>query len=862
MSDVAPSSVSTSTVISTLTANLIVSGIFVGCFVLLRLQFKRIYSPKSSFDLIEEDKKPEPLPKDPFRWILILLTKPQSFILQQAGLDGYFFLRYLKIFAYLFLGGLLTYIILLPVNATNGNGNHGFDQLSIANVIHRHRYYAHVFVGWVWYGIVVFVIYRELFFYNSLRNVVLSSPKYAGKNSSKTVLFQSVPDELLDGKQFFKIFNGVKRIYVCRSTKELESKLETRVGLVNQLEAAENKLLKLAMKAKLKADKKNQPIELADEISAYVPEKKRPKMKEGGWFSSKVDTIRHCHKEIDKLNKEIGHLQKGFKKFKPFNSMFVEFENQYYAQLAYQSTVHHNPLRMRPAYTGIEPADIKWSNMRLFWWERIVRRFLAFAAIIAVIIFWAIPVAFVGVISNITFLTNKLPWLRWILKMPPALFGVVTGLLPTALLAILMMLLPMFIRGMAIVSGSPSVQAIEMYTQRAYFGFLMVNGFLVTALASSATATVTKIVEQPTSAMSILANKLPLSSNFYISYLILQGLSIASASLFQVVGLFLYYILGALLDNTVRKKYARFSGLGTVSWGTVFPIFTQLACITLAYSIISPLIILFACAAFFLIYIAYCYNLTYVYKESPDNRGMHYPVALFQTFTGIYLGQICMLGIFIVGKGWGPIVLQVIGILATAFCHVHLQEAFDHLLTVVPIDCMKALDGYSNTPSFQGHTEYHEKVTSRKRRKQQQREKQEYQEQILSETSLTPDLEKEPAPRVGTAPLLADRDFKRISIANPNPLLRFVRPDVFLNFRNSKNLLPSSYTMETKEDSTKHTYHPPAISAKCPGVWIPRDPMGLSDLEIENLKSVVDISNENAGFNETGGIIYLGKPPN
>ena len=55
------------------------------------------------------------------------------------------------------------YIILLPVNATNGNHNKGFDQLSIANVKHPRRYYAHVLMGLVFNGIVIFVIYRELF---------------------------------------------------------------------------------------------------------------------------------------------------------------------------------------------------------------------------------------------------------------------------------------------------------------------------------------------------------------------------------------------------------------------------------------------------------------------------------------------------------------------------------------------------------------------------------------------------------------------------------------------------------------------------------------------------------------------------
>ena len=61
------------------------------------------------------------------------------------------------------------YIILLPVNATNGNHNKGFDQLSIANVKHPRRYYAHVLMGLVFNGVVIFVIYRELFFTTPLK---------------------------------------------------------------------------------------------------------------------------------------------------------------------------------------------------------------------------------------------------------------------------------------------------------------------------------------------------------------------------------------------------------------------------------------------------------------------------------------------------------------------------------------------------------------------------------------------------------------------------------------------------------------------------------------------------------------------
>lgn len=852
------SSTSTSAVLSTLVTNLIAAGIFVGCFLILRLKFKRIYSPKANFDLVPEEKKPEPLPSDPFSWIYILLTKPHSFIIQQAGLDGYFFLRYLLIMALTFLFGMLTWIILLPINATNGKGNVGLDQLSIANVKHQHRYYAHVIVGWVYYGIVIFVIYRELFFYNSLRCAVLSSPKYAKRLSSRTVLFQSVPYSLLDEKQFIKMFEGVKRIYIVKSSRKLESAVRRRDAEINRLELAQNKLLRTAVKNKMKADKKGLLIEPADEISAYVPEKKRPSHRLGGMFSKKTDTIRHAQEEIPKLNDEVRKLQKHFRTFKLKNSIFVEFENQYYAQVAFQTTIHHNPMRLSPAYTGLSPGDIQWGNMRLFWWELITRSTIAYAVIIALIILWAVPVAFVGLISNITYLTNKVHWLRFILNMPEKLLGIITGLLPTILLSFLMSLLPIFIRAMAQVAGMPSVQHIELFTQNAYFAFLIINSFLVTAVSSSATATVTKILENPQLAMSILAAGLPKSSNFFISYIVLQGLGISGSSLFQVVGLFLYYILGALLDRTVRKKWIRFSTLGTMAWGGTFPIYSNLASITLAFCIISPMILLFATAAFLMVYVTYCYNLTYVFIECADTRGLHYPVALMQTFTGIYLGQICMLGILAVGKGWGPIVLQAIGLVTTIFCHIYLRSAFNGLRQVVPVDCMRALDGVSSTPSFDGETEYQTKVLDRKNtsrvtekeRAKEDREEEEIKDDLAEEREESKHL---------VVPLLADRDFKEFE--SHNFLIRFFRPDVFYNYKNVRKMLPSFYYDNPDEEDNKHAYHVPATSAKPPNVWIPKDPYGLSTIQIEELSRIVRISDENSTFDKKGNIVYLGGPP-
>jgi hypothetical protein len=85
------------------------------------------------------------------------------------------------------------------------------------------------------------------------------------------------------------------------------------------------------------------------------------------------------------------------------------------------------------------------------------------AATAALIVFWAIPVAFVGVLSNLTYLTNTLTFLQFICNLPTVLIGLITGLLPAVLLAVLMALLPIVLKLFAKLSGIPTTDAIDRY---------------------------------------------------------------------------------------------------------------------------------------------------------------------------------------------------------------------------------------------------------------------------------------------------------------------------------------------------------------------------------------------------------------
>lgn len=870
---------STSQVVTSLVFNIVVFAVFFISFILLRLKIKRIYQPKSSFDLINDEKKPQPLPSGIWQWIVPLLKKSDNFIIQQAGLDGYFFIRYLFIIsAYCGFSMLYMFPVLLPINAVNGVAKKGFDMLAYSNVTEKGRYYGHVFCGWIFFWGFLFVIYRELTLYNSLRHSILASPRYAKKLSSRTVLFQSVPDQYLSETEFAKLFEHTKNIWIARSAKQLSKLVKERDALALKLEAAETSYLKMAVKAISKEKKKKggaDPSKIANDITQYVPEKKRPSHRLKPVIGKKVDTINYAKEKLPELNAKIQELQNKHMEEKPMNSVFVEFNTQYDAQKAVQMVSHHSPLSLTPAYVGISPTDVQWFNLRMFWLERLVRKFGSIAAIVALVILWAFPVAFVGMVSNITYLTNKLPWLKFIYNMPDQLLGIITSLAPTIALAVLMMLLPIFIRKMALIAGAPSYQHVEYFTQQAYFAFQVIQVFLVTTLASSATSTVTAIVEEPTSAMNLLAENLPKSSNFYVGYIILQGLSISSGALLQIVPLILFFVLGMFLDSTARKKYARFTSLSSMAWGTTFPVYTNLAVITFSYAIISPLILLFACVAFFLLYVAYLYNLTYVFQESPDSRGIHYPRALFQTMVGLYLGQICLLGLFVVGKGWGPIVLQAICLGVTVFVHLNFNSAFDHLMAFEPVDTMKALDGKSNTPSYirdfvEPEKDEIKELPPFQIKKYHPRSSSQFDQRttsILSDNTYeiqTGVFDTDNENTLNTVPLLADGDMTPVP---PAPFWkRFLLPHIYYSYKAVKTRLPEIYNLPdpteiTDEKEIKHAYDFPTVSAKCPFLWIPRDPYGFSTVQIADLAGVVEISDEGARFTESGSIEWETAPP-
>lgn len=437
-------------------------------FVILRRSQRRQYMPRTYIGYLKPWQRTPESPTGLWNWITAMYKLPDTYVLQHHSMDAYLLLRFLKLSAtIMFVGCVITWPILFPVNATGGGGKAQLDILSFSNVAPNTygRYFAHALLAWIFIGFVFFMITREHIFAINLRQAYSLSPAYASRISSRTVLFSAVSENYLNSNKIRAMFgvDKVKNVWIATDTAELEEKVKDRDAAAMKLEAAETKLIVMANKARNKALKKGGSEEDNSEENAtmgqfddesgsvaarWVQAKDRPTHRLKMLIGKKVDTINWARSEIERLTPEIEELQAKHRSgdAKLVSSVFVEFYQQSDAQSAYQSVAHNLPLHMAPRYIGLNPTQVIWSNLRIKWWERIIRYTVTVAFIVALIIFWAIPTAVVGAISNINYLTDKVPFLRFILNCPDVILGLITGLLPSILMSVLMALVPIIMR--------------------------------------------------------------------------------------------------------------------------------------------------------------------------------------------------------------------------------------------------------------------------------------------------------------------------------------------------------------------------------------------------------------------------------
>jgi hypothetical protein len=419
-----------------------------------------------------------------------------------------------------------------------------------------------------------------------------------------------------------------------------------------------------------------------------------------GWLpglpfvNKKVDTIFWCRQELARLNHEIETDQENPERYPLMRSAFIQFNHQVAAHMACQSVIHHVPKHMAPRTVEISPNDVIWDNMALSWWSEWLRTAIAVAVVTGMIILWAFPVAFTGSISQLSSLIDTFPWLGF-LKKSATVWKVATavaGVLPAILLALLLWLVPIVMDFLAGFKGAKTGTQKTEIVQQFYFAFLFVQVFLIVSLSSGVVAILQLVLDNPTSITSKVASKLPSAANYFFSYMILQALSVSSGTLLQIGALVNWYIISRIFNSTARNKWTTNTTLPSVNWGSYFPVYTNFACIALVYSVIAPIISIFAIITFSLLWIANRYSMLYVNRLSIDTGGVLYPRALNQTFTGLYVMEIALIGLFFLQTdGHGvhactpQAIIMIVVTILTALYQLLLNKSFGPMFRYLPM---------------------------------------------------------------------------------------------------------------------------------------------------------------------------------
>ncbi|KEY74939.1 hypothetical protein S7711_01288 [Stachybotrys chartarum IBT 7711] len=793
---------------------------FIAVFVLIRQRFPKSYYPRTYMGTIpEKHRTPQDNLSSYFGWVKTMYSLSDKFILYHSSLDAFLFLRFLRTIIFLCLvGSFLTWPTLMPVNANGGGSSTQLDRIGIGNVVKNNSYYAHAALAWVFFTFVMFTIARERLWLICLRQAWTLSKNSSSRLSSRTILFLSAPEAALEQSNMKRIFGeGAVRIWPAIDSTNLSSLVSDRDYSVEQLEVAETRLITRALK---QIKKKQGNSQQSSEWSSYeslpqqVRDRIRPRHHAGrAMTGEKVDSIRWYRQRINESVSEVERARQERHGVDGGGSaaVFVEFKNHADAQQAAQQVISPGILELTPRYLGVAPTEVIWKNLFLSPERRISQEGVATALVLALIVFWSLPSALVGLLSNISYLADNLDWLAWLNTLPDPVMGVLSGLLPPMISSLLNSYVPNIFRFIFKTCGGATTTVNELKVQKWFYIFQVTQVFLVTAVFSSGATVFSEILRRarnPSTIPRLLAKELPKSSNYYLTYFLIQGITASADNILNWSDLLQYLVLGWAFDKTPRQMFNRYTSMKGIASGKVFPKFANFAVIAIAYSCIAPLVLGFATTGLALYYVSYRYNLLFVIQPKIDTRGSAYTLALQHLLTGVYIAELALIGLFGLASATGPLILMVVLFGLTVLYNLMTNRYLEPLEKHLPTDLATQLENDEAAPLL-GSAEQGDSHIRHWGRQAH-------------------------VPRKILDPF--ERFFEPRFFATHQAIQRWIRE--------GDEDFEEEATTYSDEELAK-AYMNPALTSSTPIVWLPRDDVGVSRNEIAE--------NKEAGIMATDG---------
>ncbi|KAL3833674.1 hypothetical protein ACJIZ3_008410 [Penstemon smallii] len=634
--------------------------------------------------------------RNPFTWIREALASTEADVIRCSGVDtAVHFVFLTTVLAILVLSGVIILPILLPISITargivkvNDTTSEGtfddLDKLSMGRIEESSpRLWAYL-LSTYWVSVVTYyLLWKAYNHVSDVRAEALMSPDV--KCEQFAVVVRDIPPPTGGQTRKEQVDSYFKAIYpdtFYRSMIVTDNKKVIKI-----YEEFEGYKKKLARAEAIYAGSKK----------VGNPEGIRPTTKTGflGLIGKKVDAIEHYDAKIKELIPKLEAEKKLTLKEKQQGAAIIFFNNRTTAAAASQS-LHDTMVDTWTVLDAPEPRQIIWTNLPKHFYQRQIRQYVIYFIVFLTIFFYMIPIGFVAAFTTLENLKKLLPFLESILdqKMIRTVLG---AYLPQLALLLFLALLPKFLLFLSKAEGIPSESHAQRAASGKYFYFSILNVFIGVTIGSTLFSTLKKVEKDPNMIFTLLAQSLPGSATFFLTFVALKFFVGYGLELSRIIPLIIFHIKKKYLCKTEADLKEAWTP-GDLGYATRVPGDLLVFTVVLCYSVIAPLIIPFGVVYFGLGWLVLRNQVLKVYAPSYETYGKMWPHIYTRIVASLILYQITMLGYFGVKKFvYAPILipLPIISLIFAFICDKKFYRFFQ--TTALEVACR----GLKETPNME-----------------------------------------------------------------------------------------------------------------------------------------------------------------
>ncbi|KAJ3495985.1 hypothetical protein NLG97_g2997 [Lecanicillium saksenae] len=673
-------------------------------FCILRPRWPSLYSARKR--RLHPNMDLPALPKSFFGWMPVLYNISEAQVLSSAGLDAFVFLSFFKMATRLFcVMAFFALVVLWPINrkyrdtwifperpgesessylyypnsyasvrlpfesSNNDDNGDGEDKSREFAYLWSYVVFTYFFVA-----LTLYTINWETFRIIKLRQDYLGSQSTV---TDRTFRLSGIPAALRSEVKLKSLIDklgvgNVETVFLCRDWKTLDELVEERQRLLNRLETAwaryiqsqhphgsdlpvadapvdpENPIVTETAREYDEESGENWGLLRSNPDQPHLLHGIRPQvvLRHGflGLRRQKVDAIDYYEEKLRRIDEKVVEARK--QEYTPADMALVTMDTVAACQMLIQAEIDPRPGQFLTKATP-SPSDLIWKNTYA---ARGIRRLKAWAItlfITLLTLLWIFPTAFLASWLSICTIRNAMPSFADWLEDHEILKSLIQTGGPTLVVSLLNIAVPYVYDFLANHQGMISQGDVELSVISKNFFFTFFNTFFVFAVSKTGLdfySSLQGLLRDTSKIPAIIATDVENLSQFYISFIMLQGIGLMPFRILEVGSVILYPIYRFLA--VTPRDYASLQKPPNFQYGFYLPTSLLVFNLCLIYSAskFGATILLFGIIYFALGYFTFKYMLLYAMDQPQHATGGAWRIICSRLVIGILVFEVVMVG--------------------------------------------------------------------------------------------------------------------------------------------------------------------------------------------------------------------------